>query len=150
MPEITIVMSASPRTCKAEAHRTLLLGIRKWSVERLEEAEANPSGALPGCAWLPWALWLVPQCKPTAVSGFSHWHLHTWEQAGSFHLSRPEKSQSITIGSVLSRQCNSVIADNSSCKRALQLGLFFFFKALETETNFFQRYILFLKSRFWW
>lgn len=106
----TVNTSVAPRTCKAESHGTLLLGIRKWSISSSRSSYGNSSGALPGWVssslrrfdrshWtLAWAFVTEHppesaslQMQNTAFSGASHWHLHALEPALS-QLASPGKS----------------------------------------------------------
>lgn len=89
----TVSTSVAARTSRAEAHRTLLLGIRKCSISAAEAALGIPAvpyqaeslaplGCFDRSHWtLAWAFVtehlqnaLPPRCKPTGSSGASHWH----------------------------------------------------------------------------
>lgn len=89
----TVSPSVAPRTCRAEAHRTLPLGIRKCRVPAAEAAvgipvvpyqaeSLAPLGRSDRSHWtLAWAFVtehlqnaLPPRCKPTGSTGASHWH----------------------------------------------------------------------------
>lgn len=81
-PEITTVNTGvAPRTCKAEATGPCSQALGDEVLKACRSSCANPSGALPGSVWLPWALTgptghpaesTTPRCKTTDTSGASH------------------------------------------------------------------------------
>lgn len=104
--------SVSPRTCKAEVHRTLLLGIRRWGISSSRSSDGNSSGALPGrvssslrrfdrshwtLAWAFMAKHFQNALPPPHPQMQNHWyqrslsHPHALEQAFS-RLAKPGES----------------------------------------------------------
>lgn len=118
-----------------------------------------PSGALTGAPghW-PGLLSLntfqkafpTPRCTTAEVSGASHWHMHTLEQALSC-LARPGKSftamsarSSELSVSLLHQSCPSSVVwsllTTLPVRGPYSWGLLVFFKAWETEINFSKAY----------
>lgn len=141
----TVSTGVAPRTCRAEAHRTLPLGIRKCSISAAEAAMGIPAvpyqaeslaplGCFDRSHWtFAWAFVtehlqnaLPPRCKPTGSGGASRWPRTPGAREASGCCVCPQRgARCVTPRSALSKQWCLVAVDDSSCEGALQLGAFF-------------------------
>lgn len=173
----TVNTSIAPRTCRAGAHRTLFLGIRKGSISGSRSSYGNSSGALPGWVssslrrfdrshWtLAWAFVTEhlsestsppPRCTTIEISGASHWHPQALEQALS-RLATPGKPLTAVYAPSIEL---SMPSPDQSCPSSAAWSLLttlpvrgpysweLFFKLWKLKLIF-QRYIFLQISRFW-